>query len=229
MRAVVLAGGQGTRLRSVIDDMPKPMAPVNGRPFLAHLLDRLERRGIDRVVLSVGYLKEPIVAAFGDRYRGIAISYSVEDAPLGTGGGLRQALSMVDGFPAFALNGDTIVDLDYAAMIRAQQDAGTPLAIALRRVPDAGRYGQAKVEDGRLVGFAARGEGTGEGLINAGVYLFAENLLDDPELPESFSFERDFLEARAARLRPLAFETEGYFIDIGVPEDYARAQRELAS
>jgi D-glycero-alpha-D-manno-heptose 1-phosphate guanylyltransferase len=96
-------------------------------------------------------------------------------------------------------------------------------------VPDAARYGRAQVEGGRLVGFAARGEGAAPGLINAGVYLFAENLLADPGLPASFSFERDFLEPRAAALRPLAFETEGYFIDIGVPEDYARAQRELAS
>jgi D-glycero-alpha-D-manno-heptose 1-phosphate guanylyltransferase len=228
MRAIVLAGGQGTRLRSVINEVPKPMAPVAGRPFLAHLLDRLEGNGIDRVVLSVGYLKEPIVAAFGERYRGIEISYSIEEEPLGTGGGLRQALAMADAFPVFALNGDTIVDLDYAAMLRASEAAGAALTIALRRVPDAGRYGRAKVEGGRVVGFAARGEGTGPGLINAGVYLFARNVLDDPALPASFSFERDFLERRAATMRPLAFETSGYFIDIGVPEDYARAQRELA-
>jgi D-glycero-alpha-D-manno-heptose 1-phosphate guanylyltransferase len=181
------------------------------------------------VVLSVGYLKEPIMAAFGDRYHGIGVSYSVEDEPLGTGGGLRRALALVDEFPVFALNGDTLVELDYAAMLRAQQEAGAALAIALRRVPDAGRYGRAQVEGGRLVGFAARGEAAGKGLINAGVYLFAKNLLADTSLPESFSFERDFLEPRAAHLRPLAFETEGYFIDIGVPEDYARAQRELAT
>lgn len=229
MRAIVLAGGQGTRLRSVIAGLPKPMAPVAGRPFLAHLLDRLERGGVDRVVLSIGYIKEPIVAAFGNRYRGIEIAYCIEETPLGTGGGLRQALAMAGGFPVFALNGDTIVELDYAAMWRAREEAGTALAIALRRVPDAARYGRAKVEGGRLVGFAARGEGAEPGLINAGVYLFAENLLADPSLPASFSFERDFLETRAATMRPLAFETEGYFIDIGVPEDYARAQRELAS
>lgn len=229
MRAVVLAGGQGTRLRSVIDDIPKPMAPVNGRPFLAHLLDRLERQGVDRVVLSVGFRKEAIMAAFGNHYRGIAIEYAVETEPLGTGGGLRQALAMVGGFPAFGLNGDTILELDYRAMLRAHEAAKPPLTIALRRVPDAARYGRAKVEAGRLVGFAARGEGEGPGLINGGVYLFAENVLDDPSLPASFSFERDFLEARAATIKPLAFETDGYFIDIGVPDDYARAQRELAS
>ena len=129
-RAIVLAGGQGTRLRSVIDGLPKPMAPVAGRPFLAHLLDRLERRGVERVVLSVGYLSESIVAAFGTRYRGLEIAYSVEETPLGTGGGLRQALDLAGGFPVFALNGDTIVELDYAAMWRARETAGTALALA---------------------------------------------------------------------------------------------------
>jgi D-glycero-alpha-D-manno-heptose 1-phosphate guanylyltransferase len=226
MRAVVLAGGRGERLRSVVNEVPKPMAPVNGRPFLAHLLDRLERRGIDDVVLAVGYLKEPIMAAFGERHGKIRIRYTVEDEPLGTGGALRRALSLVDAFPAFALNGDTILELDYAAMRRAHDAAGATLTIALRRVSDASRYGAAVVEQGRLVRFEAGGAAAA-GLINAGVYLFGENLLADPSLPERFSFERDFLEARAATLRPLAFETTGYFIDIGVPEDYARAQREL--
>ncbi len=229
MQAIVLAGGQGTRLRPVIDSLPKPLAPVAGRPFLAHLLDRLERQAVDRVILSVGYMADRIVAAFGDRYRSLSIAYSVEEEPLGTGGGLRQALSLADAFPVFALNGDTIVELDFRAMAGTLAEAAADLAIALRRVPDAARYGRAHVEDGRIVGFAARGEGTGAGLINAGVYLFAADLLGDPALPDRFSFEREFLEPRAASLRPVAFETGGYFVDIGVPEDYARAQRELAS
>jgi D-glycero-alpha-D-manno-heptose 1-phosphate guanylyltransferase len=224
MQAVVLAGGRGERLRSVVSEVPKPLAPVNGRPFLAHLLDRLERQGIDRVVLAVGYLQDQIVGAFGDRHGKLRIDYAIEDAPLGTGGGLRQALSMVDEFPAFALNGDTILELDYGAMRRAHDAAGAKLTIALRRVHDASRYGAAVVEEGRLVRFESGGAAK-PGLINAGVYLFAENLLAAE--PERFSFERDFLEARAATLKPLAFETAGYFIDIGVPEDYARAQREL--
>jgi D-glycero-alpha-D-manno-heptose 1-phosphate guanylyltransferase len=226
MWAVVLAGGRGERLRSVVSEVPKPLAPVNGRPFLAHLLDRLERQGIDEVVLAVGYLKEPIMAAFGERHGVIRIRYSIESEPLGTGGALRQALAMVDEFPTFALNGDTILELDYGAMRRAHDAAGARLTIALRRVDDTSRYGAAVVEEGRLVRFEAGGAAA-PGLINAGVYLFGENLLADPNLPGRFSFERDFLEARAATLKPLAFETAGYFIDIGVPEDYARAQREL--
>jgi len=224
MQAVILAGGLGTRLRSVVGDLPKPLAPVAGRPFLARLLDRLERQGFTSAVLSVGYRHESIV----DRHGAIRLAYAIEREPLGTGGGLRAALAMIERFPCFALNGDTLLDVDYQAMRTAHAAARAPLTMALRRIADVSRYGRAVVEDGRVVGFAAAGA-PGPGLVNAGVYLFAGNLLDDPALPPSFSFERDFLEPRAATLRPLAFETDGYFIDIGVPEDYARAQRELAS
>lgn len=226
MQAVILAGGMGTRLKSVVSDLPKPMAPVAGRPFLGYLLALLERQGITEVVLSVGHLRERIIDALGDRHGGVRLRYAVEETPLGTGGALRAALNMVDVYPAFALNGDTFLELDYRAMEQAHRAAGAAFTIALRRMPDTGRYGRAKVERGRVIGFEAGGQG-GPGSINAGVYLFADNPLRDPALPERFSFERDFLEPRIAALAPLAFETDDYFIDIGVPDDYARAQREL--
>jgi D-glycero-alpha-D-manno-heptose 1-phosphate guanylyltransferase len=225
MRAILLAGGMGTRLRAVVQDVPKPMAPVAGRPFLSYLLDYLERQGVTEAILSVGYLREKIVEALGDRHGGIAIRYVIEEQPLGTGGGLRKALGLVERFPVFALNADTLVELDYRAMLRAQQQAGTSLAVALRALPDTDRYGRAIVEDGRIAAFAAAGPGQ-PGLINAGVYLFGENILADEPAP-AFSFERDFLEPKAGTLRPLAFEADGYFIDIGVPDDYRRAQTEL--
>ena len=225
MRAILLAGGMGTRLRSVVQDVPKPMAPVAGRPFLSHLLEYLERQGIDEAILSVGYLGQKIVDAYGDRHGGIAIRYAVEDTPLGTGGGLRKALSQVDRFPVFALNADTMVELDYRAMLRAHERASASLTVALRAVPDTGRYGHVVVEGDRIVAFAAAGRGRA-GLINAGVYLFGDDILAAEPAP-AFSFERDFLEPRAGSLRPLAFQADGYFIDIGVPEDYRRAQTEL--
>jgi len=227
MYAVVLAGGQGTRLRPLVGDLPKPMAPVHGRPFLCYLLDLLERQGITDVVLSVGYRHEQITAFFGRQYRGLGLAYAIEAEPLGTGGGLQRALGLVERFPAFALNGDTYLELDYRAMLGAHQAAGTRLTIALRRAAEPGRYGGVEVQAaGRVVGF--RATGAGAGLINAGVYLVADNLLVGSGLEPPFSFEQDFLEPRIAELRPLAFETQGYFIDIGVPEDYARAQHELS-
>jgi D-glycero-alpha-D-manno-heptose 1-phosphate guanylyltransferase len=226
MRAILLAGGFGTRLRSVVSDAPKPMAPVAGRPFLFWLLDLLASRGVSEAVIAVGYMRQAIIDAVGDRYGSIAIRYAIEETPLGTGGGLRNALAMANGFPAFALNADTMLDLDYREMLENHKRAGARLSIAVRSAPDAGRYGRAIVEDGRLRAFAADGA-PGPGLINAGVYLFSENLLVDPALPDAFSWERDFLPSRLELLRPLAFVADGYFIDIGVPDDYRRAREEL--
>jgi D-glycero-alpha-D-manno-heptose 1-phosphate guanylyltransferase len=225
MQAIVLVGGQGTRLRTVVSEVPKVMASIGGRPFLSLLLDLLERQGVDEAVLAVGYLREMLMARFGERHGALALRYAVETEPLGTGGALRNALAMVDRFPAFALNGDTYLELDYRAMLSVHEGAKSNLTIALRRMAKNERYGGVTVAGDRIVGFAAQGARTG--LVSAGVYLFADRLLDDPTLPEKFSFERDFLEERVAALRPLAFETTGYFIDIGVPEDYRRAQREL--
>lgn len=227
MRAILLAGGMGTRLRTVVQDVPKPMAPVAGRPFLSHLLDYLEGQGVDEAILSVGYLRHVIIDAIGEQHGGVRIRYAIEEEPLGTGGGLRKALAMTGGFPVFALNADTLVHLDYKAMLRHQAEAGANLSIALRAVEDTTRYGSARVEDGRIVSFAAADRPGQPGLINAGVYLFGENILAHG-LPPAFSFERDFLEPKIAELKPLAFVADGYFIDIGVPEDYRRAQMELA-
>ncbi len=226
MRAIILAGGLGSRLRPLVSDVPKMLAPVGGRPFIAWLLELLERKGVTDAVLAVGYLHEQIEAALGARWGGVALRYSVEGEPLGTGGALRRALGVVERYPVFALNGDTYIDLDLGAMLEAHRRAAAPLTVAVRR--EAGRrYGNIVLQDGRIVGFDSRADHA-TGLISCGVYLFAQNLLADPALPERFSFENDFLAPRAPALRPLAFETAGYFIDIGVPEDFLRAQRELA-
>jgi D-glycero-alpha-D-manno-heptose 1-phosphate guanylyltransferase len=226
MQAIVLAGGQGTRLRPVVDDVPKPLAPVGGRPFLAYVLDRLERGGVSDVTMAIGYRGDEIAAALGARHGGLALRYITEPAPLGTGGALRQALAAAGQFPVVALNGDTYLECDFAAMLRAHGAAGARLTVAVRRAADTGRFGTVAIEGGRVTEFAARRPG-GAGLINCGVYLFSDNVLADPALPESFSFESDFLAPRARALRPLAYEVSGYFIDIGVPEDFRRAQREL--
>ena len=226
MQAIILAGGQGQRLRSVVRDVPKPLAPVAGRPFLAYLLDLLERNGVTDVIIAVGYLSEHIEREFGARWGSLALRYSVETEPLGTGGALRKALGMVERYPVVAMNGDTYVAVDLQAMLAEHVRAGSRLTVAVRHVTNNDRYGRVEVEAGRIVGFAAGSHHT-PGLVNCGVYLFGENLLDDPSLADRFSFENDFLASRVKALRPVASETAGYFIDIGVPEDFQRAQREL--
>ncbi len=226
MHAIILAGGQGTRLRTVVDDVPKPLAPIGGRPFLAYLLDRLDEQGVTDVTLAIGYRGDQIEAALGARRGRLALRYVVEREPLGTGGALRQALAAADGFPVFAMNGDSYLACDLAAMLCAARETKARLAVAVRREANTGRYGTVVIEGGRIVGFASDRPGR-PGWINCGLYLFGENVLADPGLPDKFSFESDFLAPCAPVLRPLAHAVSGYFIDIGVPEDFRRAQREL--
>jgi D-glycero-alpha-D-manno-heptose 1-phosphate guanylyltransferase len=222
--AIVLAGGLGTRLRSVVSDVPKAMAPVAGRPFLAYLLRFLETQGIHRVVLAVGFKNELIRAAFGSRYEGVDLVYSVEQEPLGTGGALRRALPHIEGKYTFVFNGDTFLRLDCRAMVAAlDNNPQALLMVALRQVADAGRFGAAVVANGRIQGFTARGA-DGPGLINAGCYLVARDLFQRYPMPEKFSWEADFFQARAAEVAPVAFVCDAPFIDIGIPEALEEAQ-----
>ena len=234
--AIILAGGLGTRLRSVAPDVPKAMAPIAGQPFLAYLLQFLETQGITRVILAVGYRNEAIRDFFGDRYhflgaryQGLKLVYSVEDEPLGTGGALLKALPSADGAFAFVLNGDTFLRLNYPAMAAKlepetlEQAPDADLVMALRHVGDARRYDTAVVVRGRIQGFMARGT-EGPGLINAGCYLVARDIFERYPMPPKFSWEGDFLGARTSEIRPIAFECDAPFIDIGIPEALEEAQ-----
>jgi D-glycero-alpha-D-manno-heptose 1-phosphate guanylyltransferase len=227
MQAIVLAGGLGTRLRGVVPDLPKPLAPVAGRPFLAIVLAQLRAQGFDSAVLSVGYRHELIRDAFGDQFDAMALRYAVEDRPLGTGGAIRLAARQCGEADVFVLNGDSYAEVDFADMMAAHRRAGAALTVCAVEVADTGRYGRILVDDGRIAGFAEKGV-AGPGLINAGVYAMRRDLLQQPGLPEAFSFETDVLAARLDELRPRAWVARGRFVDIGVPEDYARAQSMFA-
>jgi D-glycero-alpha-D-manno-heptose 1-phosphate guanylyltransferase len=226
VQAIVLAGGLGTRLRGVVPDLPKPLAPVGGRPFLAIVLRQLSRHGFRSVVLSVGYRHEMIRDAFGERFEGLTLVYAVEEQPLGTGGAIRLAVRACDDRDVFVLNGDSYVELDFADMQTIHRESGAVLTLCAVEVPDASRYGRVLGENGCVIGFAEKSI-AGPGLVNAGVYLMRRDLLE-ATTPAAFSFERDVLAARVAELRPRVYVSHGRFIDIGVPEDYARAQDMLA-
>lgn len=226
MEAIILAGGLGTRLKSVVPDLPKAMAPIMGRPFLALLLDALADAGFTSVILAVGYRSEAIREHFGERYRSLRLNYSIEVSPLGTGGAIRLALEQVSDSQVFVLNGDTYLQVDFRAMQEAHVAADARLTVAVQPVADTGRYGALDVERGHIRRFAEKGR-KGPGLINAGVYLLNAQLLARYPLPNAFSFESDFLMPHAEELRPLVFTAGGIFIDIGVPDDYALAQRLL--
>ncbi|MES2219126.1 MAG: nucleotidyltransferase family protein [Pseudomonadota bacterium] len=227
MQAIILAGGFGTRLRSVLADVPKPMAPLHGKPFLAYLLYYLKGQGVTDVALSVHYLREQIEAYFGNSYKEISIQYAVEERPLGTGGAIIKSLPLTDpSRPVFVLNGDTFLQMDYRAMLVMHHQHGGLLSMALRSVDDCSRYGVVMTENNVITAFKEQG-GSYPGLINAGVYLLNANLFRGRSFPEQFSFERDFLFPEVASIKPQAFVVEDYFIDIGVPEDYERAMNDF--
>ncbi len=228
--AIILAGGFGTRLQSVVSDVPKPMAPVAGRPFLTYLLDRLRKQGYTHIVLATGYLHEKVEEFFGHEYHGVAIDYARELSPLGTGGAIVNALQYCHEETVTVLNGDTLFDIDHERLCRFAEEKATPLAIVLRQVPDAGRYGSVEIDKGgRITTFKEKNSEAGSGLINGGIYRIQRSLLDGFSLGEKFSFEQELMQQRYRDEHYYAYADGAYFIDIGIPEDYSRAQQELPS
>jgi D-glycero-alpha-D-manno-heptose 1-phosphate guanylyltransferase len=225
MEAIVLAGGFGTRLRSIVSNVPKPMALVAGRPFLELLLCSLKARGITRAILSVGYKSEVITSHFVRHPVGIDLAYEIESTPLGTGGAIASALRHATGDHVFVFNGDTYLDLDLGAVVAMWPGDRTPIVVA-RIVPDTARFGSLELADGRILHFLGSGQ-KGAGAVNAGCYLIPCDIFDGASLPQVFSFEHDFL-GRRPPLSIRTFVSKGQFIDIGVPEDFQRAQIELA-
>ena len=226
MECVVLAGGKGTRLRSVVSDLPKCMAPVAGRPFLAWLLDDLREAGFDHIILSLGYKHEAVEAWVATRPDRDSITCVVEEEPLGTGGGVRLALRQAREDAVFILNGDTFFGVDYPAMQAFHRQSGAQATLALKPLRDFDRYGEVTLDgEGRITAFREK-RPCAEGLINGGVYLLQREAL--AEMPDRFSLEKDYFEPHAESAGLAGFRSEGYFIDIGIPADYARAQRDFA-
>ena len=224
MECIVLAGGMGTRLRSVVSDVPKCMAAVAGKPFLHYIVRSLESAGFTHIIFSLGY-KHECVETWLQSYAGPAeISFVVESEPLGTGGGVLYALSLAREENVFVLNGDTFFRVPYAALLSAHTASGCDATLALKPMRDFDRYGAVAVEHGRIVRFGEKVH-CDEGLINGGVYVVRRAALDG--MPRKFSLEKDFFEPAASKGLIGGFETDGYFIDIGIPEDYARAQSDF--
>lgn len=226
MEAIVLAGGFGTRLREVVPDLPKPMAPIAGKPFLEILLGLLSRKGFDRVILSLGFMADSISGYFGERYADMELVYVVEDRPLGTGGAVRVSLSRCHQDHVFIFNGDTFLDLEVDALECHWQKHRHPIIVG-REVLDTARYGRLLVDDGLAQGFTEKGV-VGPGLINAGCYVFSRDQLDDFPEGVPFSLEAEYLTGAVAVQSVDVFVTTGQFIDIGIPEDFSRAQTLLA-
>lgn len=234
MEAIILAGGPGTRLRSIVPDVPKPMAPIGGRPFLEYLLRYWEGQGVSRCVLAVGYKGDCIRDHFGGRFGSLEIEYAVEESLLGTGGGLLNATGFLKSRgPFLILNADTYYEVGLADLCRFHDERGADLTMAVFRRGVNDRYGAVQITgDGRIKLFLNRhAAGQAGGLINGGVYLSAPQIWRGFRAPgalEKVSLETDLFPALLQQnARLYAFEAEGTFVDIGVPEDYQQAQRLL--
>ena len=226
--AIILAGGFGTRLQGVVKDLPKPMAPVNDRPFLTYILDYLIEYQYNKVILSVGYLHEKIEEYFGNQYKTLEIDYAVELEPLGTGGGILFAMSKCVTDNVLVINGDTMFKVDLDAFERFHREKEGLLSIVLREVEDVSRYGSVVIGNDNLIAlFAEKMASSGRGFINGGVYLINQKLFEKYPQPQKFSFEKDLMTKFYTQELFYAMPSDGYFIDIGIPEDYARAQEEL--
>lgn len=224
MEAIILAGGEGSRLKPVISDVPKPMAPVHNRPFLEYILMWLTQFKITKLVLSTGYKAEVVRSYFGDNFRGIPVEYSYECEPLGTGGGILRALNRITGENIAVVNGDTWfpVDLDILLAKHLSLDGGITLAMKL--ISESDRYGSVMLaNDGTIKKFLEK-QFLAEGFINGGIYMLRKSYVLGLDLPEKFSFERDVLEkvAVSGMIKGVVFSDP--FLDIGIPEDYGKAE-----
>ena len=223
--ALLLVGGLGTRLQSVLPSTPKPLAPVGDVPFLQLLVRQLRSQGIRRMVMCTGHLAAQVEEQFGDGHQwGVRIDYSKESRPLGTAGAVKFAERFLSGVPEFLLmNGDSFLELDFCQFLRFHREHGGMVSMAVRRVPDAARYGTVEVDrNHRVIGFSEKNGVQVPALVNGGVYIFNRAVLDHiPDGPSSL--EKDVFPS-LLKHGVYALEQHGMFIDIGTPEGYERAQ-----
>lgn len=229
---MVLAGGYGTRLRSVVNAVPKPMADVAGKPFLSYLLDYWEKQKIARVILSVGYMGNIIQSYFGNRYRSLDIKYLVEETPLGTGGAVKLALSHFcsDLGPRFLLaNGDTWFPTNIKKLCEDSERLGSPITFSVKPLSNNDRYSGVELsKDGEVIKFDVSAKDSC--YINAGCYLLTTDFLKTEflRMPIKFSFEK-WLAMNCERRGTLGASLQDYpFIDIGIPTDYHLAKEYFA-
>lgn len=225
---VILAGGFGTRLRSVVQDVPKPMAPINGRPFLEYLFSYLERQGITKVIVATHYQSEKIIS-FGNKYGGVSLNYFVENTPLGTGGAIKEALQYISNKNILVLNGDTFLSCDYKKMFEQHVKTNADVTIAIRKIDAPGRYSIIQFNDElQVTEFNTTiNPSRDTSYINGGTYIIKSDIFKDCPQTGAFSFETDILSKQVNIKKIFCYICTDYFIDIGIPEDFHRAQTEL--
>lgn len=222
--AVILAGGLGTRLRSIVADRPKALAPVCGRPFLAILFEQLSLAGFEHAVLCTGYMGESIFRTFGSRYGTLQIDYSQEHEPLGTAGSLRRALNLIRSDPVLVMNGDSYCKADLGAFLKRHLQSRVSASIVVFRKTDAARYGRVVLgQNDRILEFAEKSAQGSGGYVNAGIYLLDRAVIQGIPDDGMVSLERDVFPALVGK-GVAGYAAAGPFLDIGTPESFAAAQ-----
>jgi D-glycero-alpha-D-manno-heptose 1-phosphate guanylyltransferase len=225
--AIILAGGLGTRLRSVVPDLPKCMAPINDKPFLTYVINHLLSQGIEKFIFSLGYKSEPIIKFLQTDFPTLQFKTSIEDEPLGTGGAIKKALKCAEEESVLVTNGDTLFKIKITEVENIYLNNNADCTLSLKPMSSFSRYGVVEInEQGAIQSFKEK-QFYEEGLINGGVYLINKSSFLQEQLPEKFSFESDFLEKYYSSRKMYGVQQDCYFIDIGIPEDFSRAQQEL--
>jgi D-glycero-alpha-D-manno-heptose 1-phosphate guanylyltransferase len=221
---IILAGGLGTRLQSVLPGIPKCMAPIHGKPFLAYVLDYLITQEISKVILSVGYRKDQIIDYFGDMYCPLKIEYAIESQQLGTGGAVKLALDQCMQENVFILNGDTYFIPELQSIEKLHFQSKADITIATKHFAKTDRFGLVQTDtEGWITDFRKKDSKSGSGWINGGIYLIKKQVFEN--FPEGkFSLENDVFKEACSRFKIKAYQTDADFLDIGIPEDYAKAQ-----
>jgi len=220
---VILVGGKGTRLQSVVPDRPKVLVAVNGRPFLAYLLDQIAAAGVAHVILCVGYRGEQVQAAFGDTYAGMCLTYSQEKTLLGTGGALRLALPLISSEMFITMNGDSFCELNLTDLWVWHHARQAKTTLVLTHKSDTARYGRVTLStDGKISDFEEKGSTVGAGWVNAGIYVFNSELVRAIPSGRAVSLEHEVFPGWVGQ-RLYGYQSHGRFLDIGTPESYAQA------
>lgn len=224
---IILAGGLGTRLRSAVPDLPKCMAPVNGKPFIGYVIEYLASQGVIQFIFSLGYMHEVLEDYINKTFPNLSVTYVVEEEPLGTGGAIKYACSKATDALVLVTNGDTMFNINVAEVMAAHLANNADCTLSLKPMQNFNRYGVVELNTDASIHSFKEKQQYDRGLINGGMYVLNTAKFLQENLPAKFSFEKDYLEALYTDRRMFGIVQDAYFIDIGIPEDYARAQDEL--
>jgi len=227
VQAIILAGGFGTRLRTVVSALPKCMAPVAGKPFLYYVIDHLQKQGVKKFIFSLGYMSEAIQTFLQENYPTLDYQLSIEDEPLGTGGAIYKACTIATEPTVLALNGDTLFSINVQQLLELHHHKESHCSICLKPMQNFDRYGVVKMDANNCITSFEEKKWNDEGLINGGVYAIDSAKFLAQPFAEKFSMEKDYLELLVGEGNFYGLVQDAYFIDIGIPEDFGRAQKEI--